>query len=394
MSKGGHYLSKPTPSDDDKKKKILIVALIVFVILIMAAIGAGVLYYDYILGLIGQAEYIEKDPSNEDIMAILRPSDGGLEELGTAPQITEGPDATEFTGDSQKESFDPDYTKVGKVINIMLVGQSARNYDGENSKMADTMILATLNCETQTLTLTSFLRDTYIKLPDYAGKKCYENRINTCYALGYAWGHTKGAMEMLSLLMQEQFGVEVDYTIEIGLHAFKLIIDALGGIDVELTEAEAKYLNKEDPGNADFEEGPAHLDGTYALAYVRMRKSSADDNDFKRTTRQRDVITKILNECRSMSLVELNNILNDVLPLIVTDMPKDVITTYALELLPVLPGLKIVSNQCPAEGTYKGELVEIYGVESGVLIPNVQKNKELLMSIAECDVIGTELPVE
>ena len=199
---------------------------------------------------------------------------------------------------------------------------------------------------------------------------------------------------MLSKLMYEQFGVEVDYTIEIGLHAFKLIIDALGGIDVELTEAEAKYLNKEDPGKANFEEGPAHLDGTYALAYVRMRKSSAEDNDFKRTTRQREVITKILNQCRSMSLGELNDMLNDVLPLIVTDMPKDMITTYALELLPVLPGLKIESNQCPAEGTYKGEIVEIYGVNSGVLIPNVQKNREILMAIAECDVIGTAEPTE
>ncbi len=384
MSKGGHYLSKPTPSG--KRKNFFTILLILFMILVMTAIGAGALYYDYVLGLITQAEYIAKDPSNEDILSILRPAEEGmegLEDLGTAPPLTEVEDDQEYTVDPDYDNYSPDLSKVGKVINIMIVGQSAR--EGEESRMADTMILATLNCETKTLTLTSFLRDTYIKLPNYAGYTCGKNRINTCYALGYAWGHTKGAMEMLSLLMEQQFGVEVDYTIEIGLHAFKLIIDTLGGMDVELTQAEADYLSKEWPYTETFEAGPNHLDGTYTLAYVRMRKSSAEDNDFKRTNRQREVITKILNQARSLSLVELNEMLNQVLPLITTDMPKEQITTYAMELLPILPGLKIESNQCPAEGTYKGEMVEIYGVSSGVLIPNVEKNKELMMAIAEWD---------
>ena len=98
------------------------------------------------------------------------------------------------------------------------------------------------------------------------------------------------------------------------------------------------------------------------------------------------MITTILEKCRTMSLTQLNNMLKTILPMVKTDMPSDVITQYALELLPILPELTIVSNQCPAEGTYSGQMVEIYGVNSGVLVPDVEKNRELLMAITECDV--------
>ncbi len=381
MSKGGRYLSKPKPSQKIKKRLTIFFTAVLLVIALV--VGSGILYYDYILGLIGQAEYIDKNPSNEDILSILRPEGEEGEDYSDLPMMTLGDDTEQQLLNPGGSTYEPDYDKVGKVINIMIVGQQFRQDD--QSRLADTMILATLNVETKTLTLTSFLRDMYIKLPNYAGKTCGSNRINTCYALGYAWGHTKGAMEMLSLLMQEQFGVEVDYTIEIGMHSFKSIIDILGGIEVELTAEEAKYMNEAELSRSDFVEGKTTLDGNCALGYVRMRKSSAADNDFKRTSRQREVITKVLEKCSTMSLLQLNEMLNEVLPLLVTDMPSEVITTYAMELLPILPGLTIESNQCPADGTYGGKTIEIYGVESSVLVPNVQKNREILMAIAEWD---------
>ena len=61
-----------------------------------------------------------------------------------------------------------------------------------------------------------------------------------------------------------------------------------------------------------------------------------------------------------------------------------------MELLPLLPKLEIVSNQCPAEGTYYGDIVDIYGVMSGVIVPNLQKNRELLTAITEEPVEAVE----
>ena len=81
------------------------------------------------------------------------------------------------------------YVESGKdIINILIVGQAAR--DGEESRMADTMILATVNKNTKVLTLTSFLRDTYLKLPDYVDPSgtrhtCGKQRINLAYHLGW-----------------------------------------------------------------------------------------------------------------------------------------------------------------------------------------------------------------
>ena len=72
-----------------------------------------------------------------------------------------------------------------------------------------------------------------------------------------------------------------------------------------------------------------------------------------------------------------------VLPMITTNMTNDDITTYIWELLPLLPDLQIVSNQCPAEGQYWSETVDIGGYPSAVIRPNLWTNKKILQEIAE-----------
>ena len=170
---------------------------------------------------------------------------------------------------------------------------------------------------------------------------------------------------------------------EINFDDFILLIDAMGGIEIELSEAEATYQTKDPHNEGEFEAGLATLDGDSALAYARMRKSTPDDNDFKRTERQKKVISKIVDKVRGMSLSEMNALLKTILPMVITDMSNEDITTYMVELLPMLVDLKIESHQCPAEGTYSGQMVDIGGYPSGVLVPNLQKNRELLMAIAE-----------
>ena len=372
MAAKGRYLKKKVKKTMSRGKKIALTVGIILAVLLVGFVIAAVVWFNSTLDLITRPDDTTRDLTDEELAEIL----------GWNPEATEGMEVTtEAPTEVTTVPTEPDYSKTGKIINIMLVGQNYR--EGEWSKLSDTMILCTVNRETKTLTLTSFLRDLYVKLPNYKGKSCGNQRINVAYNLGWHWGGELGGMEMLGQCINENFGVEIDHSVEINFDDFVHVIDTLGGIEIELTETEARYLTEDAHNEGSFEAGLATLDGDSALAYARMRKSSADDNDFKRTERQKKVIAEIVNKVRGMSLTELNGLLKTLLPMVITDMSNDDITTYMVELLPILPELEIVSNQCPAEGTYSGQMVEIDGIMSGVLVPNLQKNRELLTSICE-----------
>ena len=358
------------------KRSLLTVLAVVVLLTLLVGVG-GYLYIHSMLDLLQRPEEELRNPSDEEIAGLV----GNLEE--TLPlETTQAP-----TEEATEESTEPtraDYGVTGKIINIMVVGQDRR--EGEDHKLSDTMILCTLNKETKTLTLSSFMRDMYVKLPNMWGHKCGHNRINTAYALGYAWKGDLGAMQMLDQLILEQFGVEVDYNIEIGLNAFETIIDTLGGVDIELTEEEAAYLNKvpESYRNyGDCSAGVNRLNGMSAQFYVRMRHATAADNDFNRTARQRKFFSAVIDKCRNMSVLELHNLMTDLLPNVLTDMSNEEILIYAAELLPYVADLRVVSQQIPAEGTYTGKVIEIYDIPSGVLVPDIAKNRQILMAICE-----------
>lgn len=254
---------------------------------------------------------------------------------------------------------------------FLLIGQHRQ--PGEDSKLSDTLILCSLNKQTKTITLTSFQRDLYVKLPDYKNHECGKNRINVAYNLGWRWAGEQGGMEMLDQLIYENFGVEVDYNVEVGFDAFVKVIDVLGGVELELNKAEASALSL--PGA-----GTYHMDGEKALLYARLRKI---DNDFYRTSRQRNVISALINKAKTMSLSDMNEALKKVLPLVITDMTNEDITKLALELLPMIVDLKIESAQCPVEGTYWFDMIDIAGVPSSIILCELEPNREILLEVAE-----------
>ncbi len=352
-----------------RNTKLILILLAIIVVLVVAIAGMLVSYYNSMLSLITRPTEVENSLSDEELQEIL----GFVPE--TIGGYVETTAATEETEPKEKG-----WGKTGKIVNIMLVGQQSR--EGEDSKLSDTMILCTINKETKTLTLSSFLRDLYIQLPNYKGHICGQQRINVAYNLGWRWAGELGGMEMLDLLIYNNFGVTVDHNIEIDFESFIKIIELIGGVEVEMNADEAKYLNdiyKEEI----YKEGTNLITGQASLHYARMRKSSPTDNDFKRTQRQRHLITQLVKKCMTIDAAQLNNMLKTVLPMIITDMSNEDITTYVMELLPLLPELKFESVQIPAEETYWGEIVNIGGYDSGVIKCNVKKNKELLMSIAE-----------
>ena len=337
MSKGGRYAKK---KESRGGNTALIVTIVVLVLIV--AVMVGLLVYKTAL----ESIVIGPAPAPET----------------TAPVVTEAPETkpavetTEETTEATTVETEPPYQASGKdIINILIVGDSARKGETkEGAHLADTMILVTVNKKTKTMTLTSFLRDAYVQLPTFrtpSGK----NRINVCYQLGYLWGDVGGAMQKVNECIKYNYGIEVDYDVEVDFDAFINVIDMLGGVTVELTEAEADYLTNKAKGYVyrEISEGSQVLWGAEALAYARMRKAAGDsDSDIKRTARQRAVITSIVDSVRTKSFTELQQLINSVLPSITTNMTNDDILTCMWELLPLLPELKIESGTCPVDRLY------------------------------------------
>lgn len=378
MSKKGKY-QKETPKKPLGWKKILLIVLAAVIVVVGVAAALGWNYFKGLIGNIRQAEYQENELSQEELEAIL----GGT--VGTVPPEEETSEATEPTTEATTEptiaATEPDYGELGKLINIMVVGQSYR--EGEDSKLSDTMILCTLNRETNTLTMTSFLRDSYVQLPNYKGRTCGKQRINVAYNLGYKWAGDLGGMEMLGMCIYNNFGVEVDYTIEVDFTALLAAVNKLGGVEIELDADEAKYLTESGHCKGEFVEGVNRLKGDAALAYARMRHATNVDNDFNRTARQRKLITQMIKQIMSLSLSEIDDLLKYILPMILTDMPEDVILEMVKIAVPMLPKLTIEGNQCPYGDTYKGIIVNIGGYDAGVMDVNTYANKIILTAIAE-----------
>ena len=380
MSYHGHFENQKQPQQPKKKKhkglKIFLIVLAVLVVIIAAAAIAG---WTYFHNMANKMNIIELP---EDTYVYTEETTAPAETL-EADETTEA--ATEAT---TVETTVPPMT-ADDIINILVVGQSARS--GEASQMADTTILVSLNTYTGTVTLSSVLRDSYVKLPDYKGHTCGRAKFTVCYNLGYQWGDgTAGAMEMTNICMKDNFGVEVDYNIEIDFESFTKVIDYLGGVDIELTQAEADYLNKDDLYVLyDVEAGVQHLDGMAALSYARMRKAEGDsESDIKRSARQRILIETLLNKVRYLSLSELQGVADELLPLITTTMKSTDIAKLLVKIAPIISNLKIESGTIPVEGTYWGEMVDIYsdGMQHSVLKFESAQQKKLIRAITEAEI--------
>lgn len=346
----------------NKRRKNPLVVLIQALLLIAVILCvAGITYWYRTIGMIGRVEEPETTLSSEEQSAIL---DELYASLPTEPE-----DATEATAVAPEDYI----SNTANIINILLIGQDARGT--HNSKLSDTMILCTINREKKTLVLTSFLRDLYVKMPSYEGSSYGKNRLNVAYSLGWLY-HGEGAgMKMLDQCLLENFGVQVDHNIEVDFTAFSQIVDILGGLDIELTAREAQYLNSESNWQWSLQEGINHLTGEQTLEYARIRKL---DNDFKRTERQRNVITALVEQSRSMTFTQFDTLLTTILPLLTTDMDAGQITEYALVLLPILPDLQMTSQAIPQNDQYHFDNVGTEEAPMSVIMPHLEDIREFL----------------
>lgn len=318
-----------------KSKKILLAILIVLFLFIGAFIGVAGYYLNMFEP---ETEVVTVPPESEDYETDVYDVEYASEEVYTEYQ----PEEIEIVCASPMED--------DNLVNILLVGQDRR--PGESRARSDAMILCSLNPETGKVSIISFLRDLYVKIPGYS-----DNRMNAAYAFG--------GFDLLKSTLYANFGITVDGCFEADFDGFAACIDLIGGVDITLSEAEANIVG----GGA--VSGYNHLNGRQTLTYARIRKIGTD---FGRTERQRKVILACLQKARSMGASGVLQLVNEALPLLSTDMSAMQITSLVTKFSPLLPKVTVDTYFIPASGAYYDAMIR----GMAVLVPNIDKNCSLL----------------
>ena len=379
MSYHGRFEEQKSPKPKKKAGKVILAVVLILVLLLAAAAAFGIHYYTT---MFEKMDIVTLDKNLYETYVAETNTPVPTMETEAPSVSTETTEGTVTEETVTEETTIPPF-KPEDIINILVVGQASRA--GEEGHMADSTILVTVNTYDGTVRLSSVLRDTLVDLPSYKSHGPGRNKFNMAYQLGYTYDGIEGAMAYTNLTMYHNFGVEVDYNVEISFESFTKLIDYLGGVEVELTEAEANYLNKDDLYvKYDVQPGLQYLDGMAALSYARMRKAEGDaDSDIKRTARQQKLIEILFEKFRNISLKELEFAADELLPLITTTMtPKDV-ADLMLKMLPHLKDLKFEKGSIPIYTTYWGELQDPYG---SVLLFYPDQNKRLIRAFTEGEV--------
>ena len=348
-------------------------------VLIVVAIGGAFLYFDSMLDKINYtsadqfaqlseeeadklAEQLEgnSDEDDEGEHHTMSESDYEAEQTPAVVTETDAPKAevpTKKLSEFKDSMYD---VKKEDVVNILLLGTDTREnaYVRDNS---DTMILCSINKKDKNIKLTSFMRDSYVSIPGYSSQK----RLNSAFASGGA--------SLLFKTLKKNFNVEVDKYVRVNFVAFRKIVDAVGGIDMKLTDKEADYMchHKVYGRFPRFEAGGGvyRLSGAEALNYARCRKV---DSDFGRTERQRKVLAAAADKVKHSSIPVLTALMNELLPLVETNLTKE-------EIYGLIPtGLACISKDIemlniPVKGSWSD-----YKTEKGqwVIKVNTEKNKK------------------
>lgn len=244
------------------------------------------------------------------------------------------------------ESVADEKVQENGVINILLIGNDSRE-DGEDGR-SDAMILVSVSSKTGKILFTSLLRDIYVSIPGHD-----DNRLNAAYSIG--------GPELLMQTVEENFDIPVNRYVLVNFDAFAGVVDAVGGVDLDLTNDEVKWVNAylneynllhgRDIKTGYMDEnasGNLHLNGPQALAYTRNRKIGTD---FGRTERQRKVINAVIEALPSALMTNGPEVIDEFCGHLTTNLTKSECYMLALQ------GWKLKlyersSGSIPLEGTW------------------------------------------
>ena len=335
--------------------KVLTIVLISILALLLIGVIALFIIGNNLLNLMERTPAVSTTMSKEQIEQYIRENTETMDPNFTGEILTDE--------DIDWETMEVDPIDQGDhIINFLLVG---KDLVSSGICRTDSIILCTINKSTKQITLTSFMRDLYLRLPNG-----YNNRINASYVFG--------GIDLLKRTVEEIFGVKVHGTFEVDFEGFEDVVNLLGGVEITMDTSEANYMNKYTVNaTRTFAAGTYNLAGNEALAYARMRYVGGDTT---RTLRQRTVLGKIFEKCHDMSPTELYKLMEKMLPLVTTNLTNGQIMSYAAQLLPMLPKLSLNTNsRVPMEGSYKMCMIN----NMSVLVADLNANRKMLEELMQ-----------
>ena len=277
------------------------------------------------------------------------------------------------------EGLEKDYVK-----NIVLIGVDNRHFENilYNPGNSDAIILVSFNSKTHKVYLTSIMRDTaaYIQYSD--ALKAKNSRLKDGYDKINRANAVAGP-EFLLDIIEGNFKIKVDDYILVDFYSLIDIIDILGGIPMTLTDAEAEAANNYirdmdfDRGVSDWETanvltggGDLILNGVQPVGYSRERQTAG--SDFNRTSRQRAVIEQIIVKAKKMSVTQLNDLANSILPKVYTNMSESEILGMVADAVTYL-GYDLEQYRVPFDNMYESV--------NGNLLPDYEATNQKLQDI-------------
>ncbi|TDT50835.1 LCP family protein [Fonticella tunisiensis] len=308
----------------NKRNKVLIVLTIILAMIVgSAAYG----YYTFF----GRLQRKELPKTNE--------------ELGIQPEAAENKDSN--------------------IINIVFFGLDRRNQTSESSR-SDSIIVVSIDKTNQKVKMTSLMRDMYVPIP---GKG--NNRINAAYAFG--------GPALAVKTINSNFGLDIRDYVTIDFFGLEKLIDKVGGVKINISEAEATYVNgylaelNRLNGNVvkGVKPGIQVLNGRQAVAYSRIRYVGR--GDYERTERQREVLNQLFQKIKAQGTAKIPGLVSELIPYIETSLSNKEIIDLAMEAAKFNTS-SIEQFRLPVDGYFKSQ--NINGM--AVLVPDIEANKDKL----------------
>lgn len=329
---GGTDGAAAAPGRRRKKRgrRILLISLLVLVLLVGGGVGAGALY--------------------------LRSVENDVDRVDAFQQVP--------------EESRPDKVEAAKeALNFLVLGSDSRDPNNAEGSRSDTIIVAHLPHDRASAQVISIPRDTWVHIPKSPDGK--NGNTNAKINAAYAWGGTP----LMVQTVEAYTGVRIDHVVMVDFAGFKEIIDALGGVDINVEEAFTSTQSLNPDGKRRFEAGMQTMDGAAALDYARERYAFAD-GDFARIKHQQEVIKAVLEKAASGGLLgsptRLNSFLRATADAVAVDQTLGLFD-MAMELRH-LRGGNLAFYTSPSKGT------DMIGDES-VVLPDTVKAKAVFDAV-------------
>lgn len=254
-------------------------------------------------------------------------------------------EADEIRAEIEAETDSIEKAENDRVINILLVGVDRR--DARWNGNSDTMILVSVNPMKKKIYMISFMRDLYAQIEGHGVRK-----LNAAYAYG--------AGPFLVKTLEDNYKVHIDNYASVDFNAMIDIIDILGGLEIDITDAEAKSANaqvmemceirKINPEEHFFKSGGLlHCNGIQTVAYARLR--AVGNSDYERTERQRYVLELIIDKMKKVSFLKLDELAHTILPMVTHNIDEDTMYKYLNHVIEYMH-YEIIQDRVPYDDMF------------------------------------------